>query len=294
MEGNKQLELLKEQEKTRIKKLKTSKNRSYTFNFLQITFYYLFILSLLIKVKSQSQQDIKFKQYRKPYISLVIIGNSFKQLVGTNSVIAPNKAYISETFTPLGIDELGDYKININTKVKEINITLEFSEIDIDMQYLFNRLTHIKKADLSNYNIKPIDTSFMFSNCKNLEKVIFGNFDTSNVINMAGMFQFTAIKYLNLSNFKTSKVTNMNLMFNFCSNLTYLNLSTFDYSKVTTSDFMLNGCEDNLKYLNIYSYKDNDMFYDYFFEIANKDLIYCINSENAPELSAYLLNIIIL
>ena len=79
------------------------------------------------------------------------------------------------------------------------------------------------------------------------------------------MFQFTAIKYLNLSNFKTSKVTNMNLMFNFCSNLIYLNLSTFDYSKVTTSDFMLNGCEDNLKYLNIYSYKDNDMFYDYFF-----------------------------
>ena len=156
MEGNKQLELLKEQEKTRIKKLKTSKNRSYTFNFLQITFYYLFILSLLIKVKSQSQQYIKFKQYRKPYISLVIIGNSFKQLVGTNSVIAPNKAYISETFTPLGIDELGDYKININTKVKEINITLEFSEIDIDMQYLFNRLTYIKKADLSNYNIKPI------------------------------------------------------------------------------------------------------------------------------------------
>ena len=34
MEGNKQLELLKKQEKTRIKKLKTSKNRSYTFNFL--------------------------------------------------------------------------------------------------------------------------------------------------------------------------------------------------------------------------------------------------------------------
>ena len=24
--------------------------------------------------------------------------------------------------------------------------------------------------------------------------------------------------------------------------------------------------------------KDNDIFYDYFFEIANKDLIYCINN----------------
>ena len=96
---------------------------------------------------------IKFKPYKKPYISVVIIGNSFKQLVGTNSVIAPNKAYISETFTPLGKDELGDYKININTKVKEINITLEFSEIDIDMQYLFNRLTHIKKAACNRFKL---------------------------------------------------------------------------------------------------------------------------------------------
>ena len=40
MEGNKQLELLKEQEKTRIKKLKTSKNRYYTYNLMQIKNYY--------------------------------------------------------------------------------------------------------------------------------------------------------------------------------------------------------------------------------------------------------------
>ena len=93
----------------------------------------MFILSLLIRIKSDSQQNIKLKQYRKPYISLIIIGNGIKQLVSTDSVIAPNKAFITQTFTPLRINESDEYTININTKIKEINITLEFSEIDIDI-----------------------------------------------------------------------------------------------------------------------------------------------------------------
>ena len=81
---------------------------------------------------------------------------------------------------------------------------------------------------------------------------------------------------------------NMNSMFDFCSNLKYLNLRNFDYSGVTTADLALNGCKYALKYLNIYSYKDNDVFNSFFFEITNKNIIYCINAEKATDLFSYL------
>ena len=167
MENQKQLELLKIQEKARVKNLKARKNRSYFFNFLQIEFYYLLIFGLLIRVNSDL--EVKIKQYKKPYISLIIIGNGLKQLVGSDSIIVPDKAFITPTFTPLTIDKSNGYSIIINTKNNENNITLEFSNTDFDMQYLFKDLEHIKKVDLSNYNIKPSNTSFMFSSCYSLE-----------------------------------------------------------------------------------------------------------------------------
>ena len=150
MESNKKLEFLKVQEKTRNKNLQTMKNRPYTFNFLQIALFYLFLLSLLTKVKSQ--QASKFKQYKKPYISLIIMGTGKKKIIGTDSVIAPNAAFNTSSFTPLTIIESDGYKINLNTKTRETNITLEFSDTDIDMQYLFKDLDYIKKVDLSNFN----------------------------------------------------------------------------------------------------------------------------------------------
>ena len=56
------------------------------------------------------------------------------------------------------------------------------------MQYLFKGLNHIKKVDLSKFNLKPIDTSYMLSGCTKLEEVIFGDFDTFIVETMEGMF----------------------------------------------------------------------------------------------------------
>ena len=113
MESNKKLEFLKVQEKTRNKNLQTMKNRPYTFNFLQIALFYLFLLSLLTKVKSQ--QATKFKQYKKPYISLIIMGTGKKKIIGADSVIAPNAAFNTSSFTPLTIIESDGYKISLNT-----------------------------------------------------------------------------------------------------------------------------------------------------------------------------------
>ena len=288
MESKNQFEFLKEQEKTRTKNLKTMKNRPYTFNFLQISFYYLLILSFLTQVNSD--QDLKFFQYRKPYISLIIMGTGIKKLVGTDSVIAPNKAYTTQTFTPLIIDRSNGYTISLLTTLRETNITLEFSETDIDMQYLFKDLDYIKKVDLSNFNIKPNNTAFMFSCCLNLQEVIFGNFDTSNVINMAGMFQGTSVISLNLKKFDTSKVEKMNVMFVFCRELKYLDLSSFDFSKVTTAELMLNKIQKTLKYLNIYSYKDDEIIDSHFFKSASKDLIFCVDEKKAPKLFSDLLD----
>ena len=285
MENQEQLELLKIQEKARVKNLKARKNRSYFFNFLQIEFYYLLILGLLIQVNSDL--DVKIKQYKKPYISLIIIGNGLKQLVGSDSIIVPDKAFITPTFIPLTI--YNDYSININRISRENNITLEFSNTDLDMQYLFKDLEHIKKVDLSNYNIKPSNTSYMFSCCYNLKEVIFGNFDTSNVTNMAGMFQGTSVISLDLNKFNTSKVENMNAMFDYCTELKYLDLSSFDFSKVTKADFMLNRIQNTLKYLNIYSYKDDEIFDSFFFKRAGNDVIFCIDEEKAPKLFSDLL-----
>ena len=285
MESKNQLEFLKEQEKTRTK---TMKNRPYTFNFLQISLYYLLLLILLTQVNSD--QDIKFKQYKKPYISLIIMGTGLKKLVGTDSVIAPNAAFITSSFNPLEIKESDGYTINLNTMTRETNITLEFSDTDIDMQYLFKDLDYIKKVDLSNFNVKPNNTAFMFSCCLNLQEVIFGNFDTSNVINMAGMFQEISVTSLNLKKFDTSKVENMNAMFDFCTKLKYLDLSSFDFSKVTNAELMLKGIQNTLKYLNIYSYKDDEIIDSHFFKSASKDLIFCVDEKKAPKLFSDLLD----
>ena len=206
MESKKQLELIKIEEKTRVKNLKARKNHSYIFNFQQKEIYYLFVLGFLIQVNSDP--EFKFKQYKKPYISLIIAGDGIQKLIGTGSVIVAYKAFITPTFTPLTLDVSNGYTININTKSRENNITLEFSDKDNDMQYLFKDLENIKKVDLSNYNIKPSNTAFMFSCCYGLEEVIFGNFDTSNVTNMAGMFQGIS---LGLNKFDTSKVYEFNV-----------------------------------------------------------------------------------
>ena len=253
------------------------------------TLIYFAILCLVTLANSLPGDKQKIIKYKKPYLSVIFQGTGKIQLVNLMSPIIPDRVFMTSTSEELNINM--NYFININSKdkLKEFNITMEFSETDIYMNSLFYGLKNIKKVDLSNYNIKPIDTSFLFSECTNLEEIIFGDFDTSNVKDMYAMFQRSKIKRLDLSKFVTNNVTNMEYMFDSCQNLEYLDIRNFDFSKNIGCYNIFNGCEDSLKYLNIYSYKDENIFeYSPFFNNANNDLIYCINIETAPNLSSKL------
>ena len=260
------------------------------FNLMKINaLIYFAILCLVTEANSLPGDKQKIIKYKKPYLSVIFQGSGKIHLVNLMSYIIPDRVFMTSTSEELNINRNNVININSNDKLKEFNITMEFSETDINMKFLFANLNTIKKVDLSNYNIKPTDTSFLFSECTNLEEIIFGDFDTSNVKAMYAMFQKSNIKRLDLSKFVTNNVTNMDYMFDSCQNLEYLDIRNFDFSKTIGCYNIFNGCEDSLKYLNIYSYKDGNIFENsLFFNNANNDLIYCINIETAPNFSSKL------
>ena len=182
---------------------------------------FLFILYSLILVQYTSAEGDQGINKKFPYITALFTERGKKSTVSITSIIHPIKAFMTKTKKEMIIDQKDEFKININSNTVENNITLEFTKNDVDLRYLFHNIYHIKKIDLTHFNIKANDTSYMFLNCKNLEEIIFGNFDTSHVKNMAGMFKNTKVTSLDLSNFKTSQVTDMYSMFYSCTKLVY-------------------------------------------------------------------------
>ena len=289
MERNIQIEQINE--KKTLNKLTNYKLKTVISPFINFPkFFYIYFIFIFIGVNCLPGDHFERMQYKKPYISVIFIRSGLNAIVSPYSIIFPDKVFMTSTSQELIVDP-ASYSINIipNNDLDEYNVTMEFFIDDYDMKFLFANLDNIKKVDLSNYNIKPTDTSFLFSECTNLEEIIFGDFDTSNVKDMYAMFQKSNIKRLDLSKFVTNNVTNMDYMFDSCQNLEYLDIRNFDFSKTIGCPNIFNGCEDSLKYLNIYSYKDENIFeYSPFFNNANNDLIYCINIETAPNLSSKL------
>ena len=231
-------------------------------------------------------------------ITVLYIGNNELLAVSPNSWVIPLLAYKTSTETKGDVSyKIDDIKITIKNNENENNITLVFQKnknYGFYLTYLFSYLDHIKKVDLSHFKKRPKDISYMFYNCYNLEEVIFGNFDTSNVISMVGMFYNTKVTSLDLSRFNTTKVTDMSYMFYDCTQLEYLDLKNFDFSGITRDGEyrMLDRCK-SLKYLNIYSFKDDVCFdynFFYYWLSPKQNLIYCINEEKGHYFSEYLKN----
>ena len=66
----------------------------------------------------------KIKQFKKPYISVLIIGTGIKELLSDDDGIIPNNVFFSSSFSPIRLDHINNvYKLNINTRAKETNIT---------------------------------------------------------------------------------------------------------------------------------------------------------------------------
>jgi len=254
------------------------KNGRVLFPFSKNSYKYLLILLFLLFSPQNSQTIL----YGNPNISLIIFGNEPIKVANPNSYIKPKKIYLTETKTEL--TPQSQYSISINNGKSENNITLEFSEDDINLSKLFEKLRQIRKVDLTHFTNEIIDTSYMFSECNDLEGVIMGDIDTSEVTNMGGMFQFTNLTSFNLSGINTHKVKSINNMFNSCNNLQYLILTKFKYNSLQSANKMLDGCQDSLIFLDISSYRGGNVFDLEFLENINKKLIFCVNKGAARDL----------
>ena len=73
-------------------------------------------------------------------------------------------------------------------------------------------------------------------------------------------------------------------MFAECNNLLYLNLNNFNTNKVTKMNNMFTNCY-KLEYLNLYSFTENSQItLSNIVQGINKDIIYCVNSNNSPKI----------
>ena len=255
---------------------------------LRMNIYKYFLIILLFPLFSSD--NLEKRIYTEPYITAIFTGNGTKGTVSYSSRIRPKKVYLTDSHEEIKIKtSKNNYPINIISNSLENNITMEFDENSFQLEYLFGYIKHFKKVDLSHFNVKPRDTSYMFYYYDKLEEIIFGKFNTSLVTTMAGMFQGTEkLTILDLSGFNTQSVINMKNMFNNCKKLIYLDLRNFDFSKATNTAQMLDNCK-KINFLNIYSFKDGDSF-DLSFFSNLRNLIYCINEIEAPNLSNRLKN----
>ena len=77
-------------------------------------------------------------------------------------------------------------------------------------------------------------------------------------------------------------------MFQNCESLKYLNLSVFDISNVSDMSSMFSNCK-NLQYINLENAIELDnLNVAFMFNLIRDDIIYCIDEEKAPKISALL------
>ena len=73
-----------------------------------------------------------------------------------------------------------------------------------------------------------------------------------------------------------------------CESLSYLNLSIFDISNTSNMSYMFYNCK-NLEYINLENSVELDLLeVDFMFYLVREDIIYCIDEEKAPKISALL------
>ena len=181
------------------------------------------------------------------------------------------------------------------------------------MGKMFGVCSKIKSIDLSNFNtFNLINIRDMFYGCTSLESINLSNFDTSKVTDMANIFKgCNSLKSIDISNFNTSKVTNMGYIFYECSSLESIDISNFNTSKVTDMGYMLYKCSslesidlsnfdminchsynnifsdiNNIKYLNLYNFK-NDKLISNIFNNTNNSIFICQKNKIINNQKAY-------
>ena len=129
--------------------------------------------------------------------------------------------------------------------------------------YLDQNVEHIILIDLSHFNSSILESADrMFSGCTSLEYIDMSNFNAPLIKNMSNMFfHCDSLKGIDLSKLNSSALTDINKMFCGCASLEYLILDGLDFSKVKDASYLFYNVK-NLKLINIYDIKYNDIFMD--------------------------------
>ena len=171
------------------------------------------------------------------YITLIIIGNKYQNIINSKFLPLPNIIYLNDNvYTENSNYFNGSIYIDSTNKKEKSIIKLIWEKKLNSLANIFESISSIIKIDLSNFDSSEVTSmDSMFYDCLNLQSINFENIDTSNVDSMYCLFCGSqSLISINLSKFDTSNVKTMSFMFYGCSSLISLDLSSFNTSKVTT------------------------------------------------------------
>ena len=172
-------------------------------------------------------------------------------------------------------------------------ISIDLSKFDAskvrDMSSMFYNNKNLKSININNFDTSSVTTmEKMFYNCKSLTSLDLTVFNTSLVKTMSNMFaNCTSLVKIDISKFDTHSVTSMELMFQNAESLVSLDLSNFNTSSLTALRATFKGCR-SLVYLNLITFIETEDKYisvdDYLLSDDQKDLIYCIDENQAKRI----------
>ena len=146
-----------------------------------------------------------------------------------------NKSFID--LTDIDISELDDLSdvFGILDKAKVIDISGWDTSNVINMSYMFNRCTKLKKiVGIENLDVSKLKTTkIMFYGCKNLVELDLTNWNTISLENMSYMFYNCAnLKIIkNIENWQLTSIKDVSYMFYECTKLD-VDLSNWDLRNI--------------------------------------------------------------
>ena len=186
-----------------------------------------YIIEKILINKSSKFINKKIKVESKEQLQIIIQ----KRYHNNNLFIDLTDIDISE------LDDLSDV-FGILDKAKVIDISGWDTSNVINMSYMFNRCTKLKKIiGIENLDVSKLKTTkIMFYGCKNLVELDLTNWNTISLENMSYMFCNCAnLKIIkNIENWQLPNIKDVSYMFYYCAKLD-VDLSNWDLTNIKDS-----------------------------------------------------------
>ena len=296
--------------KLKIKRIKNNHyfNHKKNIELLLLIILIIINLPLYLSDNDYNNQPQYYHEENENKITLIVEGKGDQNILHY-TITRPDFVIINDK------EELVNSDMKFGFNEERNKVELIWKSLLTSCKEMFKDKNCITSIDFSNFNSSKVtDMTEMFNKCSKLKSVNFKKSDTSNVITMECMFCNTPITSLDLSSLDTSKVEKMSYMFYNCPDLKEIDLSNFKTNSVTSMENMFNSAKslisldlskfntssvkkmnymfsetNSLKYINLISFEENEEV-----EITNiftenlDTLIYCINKEKSPKISAAL------